>query len=107
MVIYEVNLAVDNDVAEAFAVWLRQHIPAMLALDGFERAVWYQRDPEGGRQQWSIHYHLDSWKSLEAYFAEHAEAMRQDGTARFGGRFAADRRVLVARETFAASANTS
>lgn len=105
MVIYEVNLAVDNDAAEEFAVWLRAHIGAMLAFDGFERAVWYQRDPGDGQQRWSIHYHVASGKALDAYFTQHAEAMRQDGLARFGGRFSADRRVLYLRETFAGAAN--
>ena len=100
MVIYEVNLAVDNDVAEAFAVWLREHIRAMLAFDGFDHAVWYQRDPGGGRQHWSVHYHVDSGRALTAYFEHHAAAMRQDGLARFGGRFDADRRILYAREDF-------
>ena len=36
MVIYEVNLYVDDDAAEEMAVWLKNHIREMLAFDGFE-----------------------------------------------------------------------
>lgn len=100
MLIYEVNLHVDNAVAEEYATWLRAHIAEILHLDGFTGATWYALDPEGGRQHWSIHYRLKDWKSLQAYLDKHAEAMRQDGLDRFGGRFSADRRVLYEREVF-------
>ena len=100
MLIYEVNLAVDGDAAEAMAVWLRAHIGEMVALDGFEGAAWYQREPEDGRQQWTVHYRLAGHRALQVYLDEHAGRMRQDGMDRFGGRFTATRRVLYARETF-------
>ena len=100
MVIYEVNLAVENDVAEEMATWLRDHIGEMLAIDGFEGAAWYQREAETGRQQWTVHYRLTGQRALDAYFDEHADRMRQDGLDRFGGRFDATRRILYTRETF-------
>ncbi len=62
--------------------------------------MWYMLDPEGGRQYWIVHYCLKDWKSLQAYFGQHAEAMRQEGLDCFGGRFSADRRVLYEREEF-------
>ncbi len=61
MLIYEVNLYVGGDAAEEMAVWLKDHIREMLAFDGFEGTTWYFRDPEEGRQRWSIHYQVDSW----------------------------------------------
>ena len=100
MVIYEVNIQVDNDAAEEIAVWLKAHVREMLAFDGFEGAVWYQRDPEDGRQQWTLHYRVDGYDNLQAYFDTHAHRMRQDGLDRFGGRFTADRRILYEREVF-------
>lgn len=103
MIIYEVNLFVDNAVAEAFATWLRGHIQEMLAFEGFEGATWYMLDPEGGQQCWSTHYHVTNWQYLNAYFENHAEAMRQDGLDRFGGSFTANRRVLYEREAFSAN----
>ena len=100
MLIYEVNLQIDSSIAEDMAVWLRDHIRAMLTLEGFERAAWYQRDPEDGRQQWTVHYYVDGWNHLDAYFDQHAAPMRQDGLDRYGGQFSADRRILYPRETF-------
>ena len=98
--IYEVNLYVDGDAAEDMAVWMKEHVREMLEFDGFAGATWYFREPEAGRQRWTIHYRVDSWQQLNDYFENHAEAMRQDGLDRFGGTFSADRRVLYERERF-------
>ena len=101
MLIYEVNIQVDGEAAEEMAVWMKKHVREMLAFNGFEGAPWYFLDPdEAGRQRWSIHYQVDSWKHLNDYFENHAEAMRQDGLDRFGGKFSADRRILYERERF-------
>ncbi len=102
MVVYEVNLHVDNTKAEAFSVWLRNHIPEILAYDGFEGAVWYYLDPSDGRQHWTVHYRVRDWTALNHYFEHHAEDARQEGLDRFGGTFEADRRVLFERESFEA-----
>ena len=101
MLIYEVNLYVDPDAAEGMAVWLRAHVREMLGFDGFKGAAWYFRDPdEAGRQRWTLHYRVEGWKHLSAYFEHHADRMRRDGLDHFGGRFSADRRVLYEREVF-------
>lgn len=100
MLIYEVNLQVDNSAAEEMAVWMKEHIREMLRFSGFERAAWYQRNPDSGRQQWTVQYHVATRRDLDAYFEQHADRMRQDGLDRFGGRFTADRRILYEREVF-------
>ena len=100
MLIYEVNLQIDNDVAEEVAVWMRAHVRDMLGFDGFERVAWYQRDPADGRQHWTMHYHVATGQQLNAYLDTHASAMRQDMLDRFSGRFSAERRILYLRETF-------
>lgn len=103
MILYEVNLAVDSEMAEAYAAWLGPHIDALLALDGFETAEWLAVDgvlggaPDDGRVRWCVQYRLRDRAALETYFAEHAARMRGDGLERFGGRFEASRRVLAPR----------
>lgn len=99
MLIYEVNLHVDAEIAGAYAAWLSQHIEEMLEIDGFERAVWYEVE-EDGREHWSVHYYVESREALEAYFDGPAERMRGQGLERFQGHFSADRRVLAARQRF-------
>lgn len=34
-VVYEVNLEVDADIADAYVAWLVPHMAEMLAIDGF------------------------------------------------------------------------
>lgn len=96
-VVYEVNLDVDASIAEAFDEWLRGHVREILALDGFLGArVFEVRDPVAspGRACLCVQYELRDPQALEAYLRDHAPRMRADGLARFGGRFAATRRVL-------------
>ncbi len=102
MVIYEVNLDVDDAIANEYAAWLREHIRDMLEIDGFVAAAWYTRDGDDaeGRRAWTIHYQLEDRAVLRTYFDEHAERMRGEGVARFEGRFEAARRVLEQREVF-------
>lgn len=96
-VVYEVNLDLDADIADAYLVWLDEHIETMCALPGFVGASVYEvveppADP--GRQRLSVHYTLDDQAALDAYLRDHAARMRADGEARFGGHFRASRRVL-------------
>lgn len=100
MIVYEVNLSVDNRQAEPFAVWLRSHIPEIISYPGFIDASWYYREPEHGRQLWTVHYRVADWRSLQEYFDKYAAEARQEGLDRFGDSFTADRRVLIQRESF-------
>ena len=102
MVVYEVNLAVDLDVADDYAAWLGPHIDELLALDGFEGAEWFVVEQEANdwRVHWCIQYRVRDREALQAYFDEHAARLRGDGLDRFGGRFAATRRILERHAAF-------
>jgi hypothetical protein len=98
-IIYEVNLEVDAEAAQAFAAWLAPHIEEMLALDGFTGARWWARDPaqepqHQGKALWTVHYHLRDAQAMRRYLEEFAPRMRSDGLRRFQGQFTASRRVL-------------
>ena len=104
MIIYEVNLTVDRDIAAEYERWLDGHIGEMLALPGFESAEWledrhYDED-EGADPRWSIQYRLGSHDDFLRYEQEHAGRMRAEGLDRFGDRFSATRRILEARQAF-------
>lgn len=98
--IYEVSLAVDPEIAEAYEAWLRVHVLEVLDNPGFDSATIHRADaPEGdGRRHFVVHYAVRDRAALEAYFASDgprgAQAMRADGVARFGERFVATRRIL-------------
>jgi len=98
MVIYEVNLRVDQEAAADFDAWLVPHVEQMLGFAGFEKASrWVRLDPpesENPSCWWTVHYEVESMEALQAYFDGPSAQMRGDGLARFGGRFEATRRVL-------------
>lgn len=97
MVTYEVNLQVDAAIAGEYRSWLRAHVAGLLALPGFVDATVFEvREPvEPDRVGLCVHYRLRDGAALERYLAEDAPRMREQGLARFGGRFSATRRVLV------------
>lgn len=100
-VIYEVNLDVDVTIRDDYLAWLHTHVADICALDGFTGADCSEvLDPPAapGRVAFCVHYRLVDAAALEAYLHEHAPRLREDGLARFGGRFSATRRVLVLRD---------
>ena len=95
MVTYEVNLAVDREIAGEYAAWLKEHVGEMLDIEGFLSSdQWIEESEDPDRIHFCIHYRLASRRALEDYFERHAERMRGDGLTRYQGRFSASRRIL-------------
>lgn len=99
MIIYEVNLEVDEEVNFKFAGWLPGHMNKMLEFDGFEAAYWFFRKPEDednamGKTLWTLHYIVDNRDALETYFKNHASGMRDEALQLFGDKFKVERRIL-------------
>ncbi|HAU1091264.1 TPA: DUF4286 family protein [Legionella pneumophila] len=96
MVVYEVNLAIDNDIYKEYKDWLDEHIKEMLKFPGFVYAtVMHQSmdaDNSDNQKHLTVQYQLESAEDLQNYFREHAPKMRGDGVKRFEGRFTATRR---------------
>lgn len=113
MLVYEVNLTVDEAVAPRYSTWLREHIRELLNLEGFEAAAWFVRGedantiPDGdapdGPRRWTVHYQVRDRETLQTYFDEHAEAFRSKGLAAFEGHVTAERRILQHRRLFHAT----
>ena len=96
-VIYEVALFVDGGIAAEYRAWLDGHVREMLAIPGFVSAqVLELLDPaaEAGEIALCVQYHVHGMAALEDYVQHRAAGMREQGIARFGGRFRAQRRVL-------------
>lgn len=105
MIIYEVNLDVDQEIQKEFESWLVPHIQEIIRLPGFTGAQWLNRDPSEGEQTlkkhyWTVQYFLKDRESYENYLKNHARAMREDGLRRFGGKFEASRRLLESIQVF-------
>lgn len=97
MIVYEVNLAIDRDVADAYRAWLATHVAEILRLPGFDDArilEVLEPAPDADHVALCVQYTMRDRASLDAYVRDHAPRMRGEGEARFGGRFRASRRVL-------------
>ena len=98
--IYEVNLTIDQEIAEEFKQWLKDHVAKMLEFKGFEKAEIFSRDPayrtspDIGKVFLTVQYTVRDRQSLDNYFQDHAPRMRTEGQERFPGQFSATRRIL-------------
>lgn len=98
MIVYEVNLFVQRDIAPEFRTWLEAHVREILALPGFVSAEVFERiEPPGEADELVLctQYRLRDAAALATYLREHAPRLRADGIEKFGRRFRADRRVLT------------
>jgi hypothetical protein len=112
MLIYEVNLTVDGDVANRYSAWLREHIQDMLDLDGFEAAAWYVASPDGDTipdgddvedpRRWTVHYQVRDAAALQRYLETEADRLRGAADERFDEGVAIDRRILQQQRAFQA-----
>lgn len=95
MIVYEVNLEVEAECAEAFRAWLGGHVRDMLGLPGFISAEIFRVECEkSSTEAWTVHYRMHDMEALERYLSDHAPSLRAEGVTRFGRRFSARRRVL-------------
>ncbi|MES1907227.1 MAG: hypothetical protein MHM6MM_000387 [Cercozoa sp. M6MM] len=103
-VVYEVNLEIDADTADAFRKWLCEgHIQEMLELDGFQSARLDSCEllgKETDKVLLRVQYTVASREQLESYFNEGAKKMRSSGIQLFEGKFTAWRRVLEPQQQF-------
>ncbi len=95
MILYEVRLDVDVEIAQEFGAWLVAHVREIVALPGFLHADILREERAVGRAGWCTQYWLADRDALDAYLREHAPRLRADGLQRFPNRFTAERRILA------------
>lgn len=103
MIIYEVNLLIENNIFSDFKNWLKEHIAEMLMLDGFiEAKVLTDAASETNTDKkiLIVQYLVASLKDLQKYFDHSAKIMRQKGFDKFGKQFAAERRILAVATSY-------
>ncbi len=100
MLIYEVNLEVEEDINYKVAGWLTEHLQKMLTFKGLKVAYWFFRKAEDedskvtNKTLWTIQYVVEDRPSLDAYLNEQAPQMRKEGIERFGEKMHITRRIL-------------
>jgi hypothetical protein len=98
MIVYEVNLEVDQAIAGDYRAWLDTHVAEILTLPGFTGARLHEVQdplPTPGRFGLCVQYLLADSAALDGYLREHAPRLRAEGADRFGDGVRVRRRVLV------------
>ncbi|MGV6845936.1 MAG: DUF4286 family protein [Lutibacter sp.] len=97
MYIYNVTINIEEDSHDEWLNWMKEeHIPAMLATGKFTQAKMSKVlvNEDMGGITYSIQYTTNSYETLEKYYQEDAERLRNDGLQKFKDKFVAFRTEL-------------
>ena len=96
MIIYNVTLNIDESIHEEWLSWIKEHIPQVLATGKFKKARLTKVlvEEELGGVTYSVQYTAFSRESLDAYYKEDAERLRQEGLKLFADKMLAFRTEL-------------
>ena len=96
MIIYNVTVNIDESINDEWLVWIKEHIPQVLATGKFESALLTKVlvEEETGGVTYSVQYKSYSRAALDAYYKEDAEKLRGDGMKRFADKMLAFRTEL-------------
>ena len=96
MYIYNVTINIEKSVKQDWLRWMQEkHIPEMLATGKFSEAKLSQVMVEEDQGiTYSVQYTTDSKETLEKYYRENAEKLRQEGLTLFKEKFVAFRTEL-------------
>lgn len=88
MYIYNVTSNVEESIHEQWLVWIKTHIPQVLATGKFKSATLSRVlvEEDLGGVTYSVQYKAASREDLDAYLSQHAVALRNDAVKRFGDR---------------------
>lgn len=97
MIIYNVTVNLDKSIHDEWLIWIKEHIPQVLATGKFEKAILTKvliEDPEIEGETYSIQYRSYSREALDAYYKDDADRMRTEGLKRFADKMLAFRTEL-------------
>lgn len=96
MIIYNVTSNIDNAIHEKWLVWIKEHIPQVLATGCFTEAKLTKVlvEEELGGVTYSVQYRAKSREALDNYYKNHADVLRQDALKQFADKVLAFRTEL-------------
>jgi hypothetical protein len=105
MIIYNVTSNVDASIHERWLVWIKEHIPQVLATGCFTEAKLTRIlvKEELGGTSYSVQYKAKSREDLDRYYDRYADALRQDALKHFGDKVLAFRTELEIIDEYAVS----
>ena len=97
MIIYEVNIAVNNDIFDEYLVWLNNHIEEMLLFHGFIKAA-KTINHKSICKEIIVKYYLNSKEDLDYYLENNSEKMRGKVLDKFNHKFKISRKISNVNE---------
>ncbi|MFK7831889.1 MAG: DUF4286 family protein [Winogradskyella sp.] len=95
MIIYNVTLNIDKSIHKEWLIWIKEHIPQVLATGKFKEAKLTKVLVEDHETDtYSVQYRAHSREALDAYYKEDAETLKQEGLKRFADKMLAFRTEL-------------
>lgn len=95
MIIYEINLVVEQDIFSEYMLWLAEHIQKILKFPGFSRALTLQeKNSEQEHQHIRVQYSVETQDFLNDYLTNHANRLRQEGLEKFANKFTISRKIF-------------
>lgn len=103
MIIYNVTVNIEDSVHDDWLIWIKQHIPKVLATGKFDGATFSKVlvEEDMGGQTYSIQYRSYSRVALDKYYKEDADVLRQEGLKKFADKMLAFRTELEVIDTYA------
>jgi hypothetical protein len=85
MLIYNITYNVDDTIHEEWYEWIKNHIPKILSTGKFLEAKFSKViiEEEMGGQTYSLQLKVESKVTLDKYYTENAEQLRQLGLVKF------------------------
>ena len=107
MYIYNVTIHIDQSIHNQWLVWIKEHIPQVLATGKFEKATLSRVlvEEEMGGVTYSIQYRSYSREALDAYYKEDAEKLRTEGIKKFADKMLAFRTELQIIDEYSVNFN--
>jgi hypothetical protein len=97
MIIYNVTVNIDNDVAGEWLQWMKDvHIPEVLQTGMFVENHIYRlvADENSGGVSYAIQYVCESMERYELYRDTHAKRLQEEHSKRYKDKFVAFRTLL-------------
>lgn len=98
MIIYNVTLNVENEIAVRWIDWMRQyHIPDVMATGFFKEYRFLKllgEEDNGFTRTYAVQYYCENIEKLATYLESHAHALQKEHQAAFGEQVLAFRTML-------------
>lgn len=96
MYIYNVTANIEVSIHQEWLVWIKEHIPKVLATGKFEKATLTRVlvEEDMGEVTYSIQYRSYSREALDAFYREDAPKFRSEAIKKFADKMLAFRTEL-------------